>query len=123
MVSKKQRKKILSKFEEWVKKLKPQDVIDLAALATVSYYGYKVFGNIHGSAYGIISLELAKSMNAPAGMAGTVGLMMLGLAAVWPHKTRETARRNLKAIGYTDEQLDLMTDAGTKVLEEFHPFG
>ena len=56
-------------------------------------------------------------------MAGTVGLMMLGLATIWPYKTRAIARVNLKERGYSDEQIDLMTDAGTKVLEEFHPFG
>ena len=121
------RKKILTKIEkvlaEFGKKMKPQDIIDLAALVTVSYYGYKIFGNIHGSAYGIISLELAKSKNMPAGMAGTAGLIILGLACVWPHRTREIAIKNLKDIGYSDEQIDLMADAGTKILEEFHPFG
>lgn len=110
-------------LKNFASKLGPQDIIDLAALITVSYYGYKVFGNVHGSAYGIISLELAKSMNLPAGVAGTAGLITLGLAAVWPHKTREQAIVNLKTLGYTDDQISNMLDAGTAVLEEFHPFG
>lgn len=110
-------------LKNFASRLGPQDIIDLAALITVSYYGYKVFGNVHGSAYGIISLELAKSMNQAAGMAGTAGLIILGLATILPYRTRAMARVNLKARGYSDEQIDAMTDAGTKILEEFHPFG
>jgi hypothetical protein len=103
--------------------LKLKDITEAIAMATVAYYGYKVFGSIHGSAYGIISLKLATSMNMPAGMAGTAGLMLLGLASVFPFRTREIARKNLKDRGYSDEQIDNMTDAGDKILEEFHPFG
>lgn len=57
----------------------------------LGYLGWKTFDNPFGALYGIVSFELAKSMNVVAGTSGVLGLVTLGLAQVPTSVLQEAA--------------------------------
>ena len=69
---------------EWLKAaLSKVDPLEALVYGLVAYYGYKAFEDkLHGVAFGLVSLELARADNLVAGGAGLIGLAAIGLANV-----------------------------------------
>lgn len=82
---------------KFIDRLDGKSLIDLLLYGTAAYYGYKAFKDQpHGAAVGAISLKLATSMNAAAGVAGVSGLVMIGLGNMLPSDILEQSYESMK---------------------------
>lgn len=102
---------------------------DLLAIA-VGSWSLSVFKKPEAFLWGAIGYKLAITrggappLSQAAGLAtlSSLGLLSLGLN-ILNAKSQEEATKSLKDMGYSDEEIELMKGAGSRVAEEFRPFG
>jgi len=81
-----------------VDNLSGKDLADLALVGGLAYLGYYHLKNPVGLLYGPVCLKLATSMNSTAGIAGTLGLVSLGLPFVFSGLAGTTPTRKTDTI-------------------------